>query len=274
MEELSKFFTNATIAGIIKVVVVVVVGLFTAKILGNIIEKSVTERFDPQKGNIARKLATYFILLAVLIVVLSTFGIGLTGLLAAIGLFTVAIGFAAQTSVSNVISGLFLQMERPFEVDDIIEVDGTAGVILSVDLLSTKLRTFDNLFIRIPNETLLKSTIKTISKYETRRIDIDFGIAYKENIAHSKEVITSFVQSHPLVLKDPEPLVFTLSLGDSSVNLKARVWINRNNYITAIDQLTEGIKNALDDAGIEIPFPHLSLYFGEKPEFSISGNGG
>ncbi len=274
MEELSKFFTNATIAGIIKVVVVVVVGLFTAKILGNIIEKSVTERFDPQKGNIARKLATYFILLAVLIVVLSTFGIGLTGLLAAIGLFTVAIGFAAQTSVSNVISGLFLQMERPFEVDDIIEVEGTAGVILSVDLLSTKLRTFDNLFIRIPNETLLKSTIKTISKYETRRIDIDFGIAYKENIAHSKEVITSFVQSHPLVLKDPEPLVFTLSLGDSSVNLKARVWINRNDYISAIDQLTEGVKNALDDAGIEIPFPHLSLYFGEKPEFSISGNGG
>ena len=274
MEELSKFFANATIAGIIKVVVIVVVGLFTAKILGNIIEKSVTERFDPQKGNRARKLATYFILLAVLIVVLSTFGIGLTGLLAAIGLFTVAVGFAAQTSVSNVISGLFLQMERPFEVDDIIEVDGTVGVILSVDLLSTKLRSFDNLFIRIPNETLLKSTIKTISKYETRRIDIDFGIAYKENIAHSKEVITSFVQSHPLVLKDPEPLVFTLSLGDSSVNLKARVWINRNDYITAIDQLTEGVKNALDDAGIEIPFPHLSLYFGEKPEFSISGNGG
>jgi small-conductance mechanosensitive channel len=274
MEELSKFFANATVAGIIKATVIMVAGLLTIRVLSRIVEKSLTERFDRHTASIAKKIITYLLLLAILMVVLSTFGIKLTALLAAAGLFTVAIGFAAQTSISNIISGFFLLLERPFEVDDIVEVEGTAGIVLSMDMMSTKIRTFDNLFVRIPNEAILKATVKTISKYAIRRIDVDFGIAYNEKISHAKEVVTAFLKSHPLVLEDPEPLVFTLSMGDSAVNLRARVWINRNNYISGIDQITHGIKDTLDEANIEIPYPHLTLYFGEKPEFAISGNGG
>jgi small-conductance mechanosensitive channel len=273
MEEVSRLFANATASGIIKAAVIVVTGLLAARILGKTVEKSMTDRFDRHKGTLARKITTYLILLSVLMVVLSTFGIRLSGLLAAAGLFSVALGFAAQTSVSNAISGFFLLMEKPFAVDDVIDVEGAVGIVLSMDMLSTKLRTFDNLYLRIPNETILKSKVKTITKYSIRRIDIDFSIAYREKISCAKEVVTNFVKAHPLVLEDPAPQVFTLSMGDSGINLKARVWINRQNYINAVDQLNQGIKDALDEAGIEIPYPHLMLYFGEKPQFSISGKG-
>ena len=114
-------------------------------------------------------------------------GFKLSVLLGAAGVLTVAVGFASQTSASNIISGLFLLGERPFSVGDVIRVGSTTGEVLSIDLLSAKLRTFENLFVRIPNETLIKSEVTNLSRLPVRRLDLKIGIAYKEEVGENKE---------------------------------------------------------------------------------------
>ena len=146
------------------------------------------------------------------------------------------------------------------------------GIVLSLDLLSTKLRTFANLFVRIPNENILKNSVKTFSKYKIRRITVDFSIAYKEKIAEAKEVVRKFPKASPLVLEDPKPMTIATSLADSGVLLEGIVWIDRTQLLKAKDVVTAGIKKALDDAGIEIPHPHLTLYLGDPKLLSKKGS--
>ncbi len=191
---------------------------------------------------------------------LGVFGVNPGGLVAALGLFSVAVGFAAQTSVSNLIAGFFLIFERPFSIGDAVDIGGQTGIVLSIGLLSTKMRTYDNILIRIPNETVLKSTIKTFTAFDIRRIDTTVGISYAADIEKAKEVIRNFLKSEPVFLAEPQPIIFAEELGDSSVNLKVMVWIRRTDYLKAKETLVEGIKNALDAAGIEIPFPQRVVH--------------
>ncbi len=123
-----------------------------------------------------------------LISVLAEFEIDLTGVLAAAGIVGIVIGFAAQTSVSNIISGFFLLSDKPFEIGEAIEIDGQAGHVLDISLLSTRIRTFDNRYLRIPNSAVANARIVNLSRYEIRRLDIQVGIAYKENIQKALEI--------------------------------------------------------------------------------------
>ncbi len=192
--------------------------------------------------------------------ILGVFGVNPGGLVAALGLFSVAVGFAAQTSVSNLIAGFFLIFERPFSIGDAVDIGGNTGIVLSIGLLSTKMRTYDNILIRIPNETVLKSTIKTFTAFDIRRIDTMVGISYAADIEKAKEVIRNFLNQEPVFLAEPQPIIFAEELGDSSVNLKVLVWIRRTDYLKAKETLVQGIKKALDEAGIEIPFPQRVIH--------------
>src|SRR5699024_2454555 len=116
-------------------------------------------------------------------------GISLAPLLGAAGIAGVALGFASQTSVSNIISGLFLIAESPFKVDDIITVKSTTGVVLSIDILLVKLRTFDNQYVRIPNETLIKTEVTNITRFPIRRLNTTISVAYKEDIGQVREIL-------------------------------------------------------------------------------------
>ena len=131
---------------------------------------------------------------------------------------------------------------------------------MDISLLSTRIRTFDNVYVRIPNEKVFNSTIKNMSKFNIRRIDVETGIAYKEDIEKAKNVILEFAESSEYVLTEPEPQVIVKELSDSSVNLILRCWIESANYVEALSSLTEGVKKALDNAGIEIPFPQRVVY--------------
>jgi small-conductance mechanosensitive channel len=134
-------------------------------------------------------------------------GFSLAVIMGAAGVLTVAIGFASQTTASNLISGLFLIGERSFEIGDIIKVGNTTGEVLSIDALSVKLRTFDNLFVRIPNETLIKSEVTTLSRFPIRRLDLQLGVAYKEDIEQVRKVLMAVADSNPLCLDEPSPAV-------------------------------------------------------------------
>jgi small-conductance mechanosensitive channel len=198
-------------------------------------------------------------------------GFDLSVVLGAAGILSVAIGFASQTSASNLISGLFLMMERPFSIGDIIKVGDTTGEVISIDLLSVKVRTFDNLFVRLPNESMIKTQVTTLTRFPIRRADIKVGIAYKENIEKVKDILTNLAETNPICLEEPAPLFILLGFGNSSIDIQFSVWAKKENFLTLKNTFYQEIKEAFDTHGVEIPFPHVSLYSGEatKP-FPVS----
>ncbi len=223
----------------------------------------VSRRYTPQQGLVAGKVILYPGILLLLVTILSQLGFTLAPLLGAAGIVGIAIGFASQTSVSNIISGFFLIAERPFEVGDVIQVGTTVGRVLSIDTLSVKLRTFDNRFIRIPNETLVKSEVTTITRFPIRRIDLSIGVAYKEDIRRVRQILVEVAAENPRALMEPAPVVFFDSYGESSLDLRLAVWATKENFIALKTSLLEEVKERFDREGIEIPFPHRSLYAGE-----------
>jgi small-conductance mechanosensitive channel len=192
------------------------------------------------------------------------FALGL--LLGAAGILPVAVGFASQTSASNIISGLFLLGERPFAVGDIIRVNGTVGEVLSIDLLAVKLRTLDNLFVRIPNETLIKSEVTNIRHFPIRRIDLQVGVAYREDMRKVREVLMDVADRNPLCLEEPAPRLLFQGFGESSLNFEFRLWAKTDNFFEIKNTIPVEIKEAFDEHGIEIPFPHRTLYTGSETE--------
>lgn len=222
----------------------------------------VGEKYSPQQGMVAAKVLLYPGLLLIFVSVLHQLQFSLAPLLGAAGIVGIAVGFASQTSVSNVISGFFLIAEKPFEVDDVIQVGDTVGRVLSIDTLSVKLRTFDNRFVRIPNETIVKSQVTTITRFPIRRLDLNVGVAYKEDIGRVRALLLEVTRRDPLALMEPEPEIFFDAYGDSGLELRLAVWAKRENFLVLKNSLLESIKARFDQAGIEIPFPHRTLYAG------------
>lgn len=215
-----------------------------------------------QEHAMVRRLAFWGVMGLAAVSALRELGFELSVLLGAAGVLTVAVGFASQTSASNLISGLFLMAEKPFTVGDVIKVGNTMGEVLSVDLLSVKMRTFDNVFVRIPNETMIKAEISNYTRFPIRRLDVKVGVAYKENIARVREVLLRVAEKNPLCLEEPKPLIIFLGFGESSLDLQFSVWALRQNFLDLRNSIQEEIKQAFDEAGIEIPFPHRTLYAG------------
>jgi small-conductance mechanosensitive channel len=190
----------------------------------------------------------------------------MTAVLGAAGIVGIAIGFASQTSVSNVISGIFLISEQPFQVGDLIKIGDTTGVVLSIDLLSIKLRTFDNQLIRFPNETLIKNQVNNITRFPIRRLDIELGVAYKENVEHVKKVLSEIARKNIYCLDEPEPLILFKNFGDSALEFLFAVWCVKTDYLKLRQTIMQKIKESFDVEGIEIPFPHRTLYTGSVTE--------
>ncbi len=230
------------------------------------VKRWVTSQYSAQQALLVGKLVLYPGVVLILVMTLSELGFQLAPLLGAAGILGIAVGFASQTSVSNVISGFFLIGERPFQVDDVIQVGDTVGRVLSIDTLSVKLRTFDNRFIRIPNETIVKSQVTTVTRFPIRRLDVNVGVAYKEDIPRCREVLLDVARANPRALMEPEPTVFFDGYGDSSLDLRLAVWTMRENFFTLKNTILEEIKARFDAEGIEIPFPHRSLYAGEASD--------
>jgi len=242
----------------------VVVGLPLVFFLSRLTRRWATSQVSAQVGLIAGKLVFYAGGVTLLVTTMLELGFSLAPLLGAAGVVGIALGFASQTSVSNVIAGLFLIAEQPFIVDDIIQVGDITGVVLSVDTMSVKLRTFDNRFVRIPNETLFKSTVVNITRFPIRRVDVRIGVAYREDPDRVRDVLLDVADKNPLALMEPEPRVIFDGFGDSSVNFLFAVWAARENWLELKNTIQPEVKQRFDEEGIEIPFPHRSLYVGSE----------
>lgn len=261
-----QLLTHERTFDVLRALFLLFVGFFVARLLRRVPKRAMGGRAHPHQIVLAQRLVFYVVFGLFAVSALHQLGFNLGVLLGAVGILSVAIGFASQTSASNLISGLFLLGERPFSVGDIIDVGGTLGEVLSVDLLSVKLRTFDNLFVRIPNETLIKSEVKTLTRFPIRRLDMQLGVAYRENIDHVRKVLLEVADRNPLCLDEPKPTFIFLGFGDSALNIQFSVWARRENFLDLRNSMHERVKLAFDDAGIEIPFPHRSLYTGSMTE--------
>lgn len=230
-----------------------------SKALGSYFKKRSSEHL----GLVVQKAIFLLGFTIIAVTILYEFGFQLTALLGAAGIASVAIGFASQTSLSNIISGIFLYWEKPFQVGDIIEVNNTRGVVMSIDLMSVKLRQFDNLFVRIPNETMIKAQVTNITRFPIRRLDIKVGVAYKEDIDKVVRVLKEVADENPHSLDEPEPIVIFENYGDSSLNFMLGIWFEKSEFLKLKNEIMADIKKRFDREGIEIPFPHHTLYTGE-----------
>lgn len=229
-----------------------------AKLLHRALKKHST----PQAAMLGYQIVNYGGGILLLLTVLTQLGFKISTILGAAGIAGVAIGFAAQTSLSNLISGMFLIWEKPFQVDDLIKVNTTMGVVVEIDLLSTKLRSFDNTLIRMPNETLIKSELVNITRYEIRRLDINLGVAYKEDVGKVIEVLRAVADANPYCLDEPEPLIMFKGFGASSLDFLFGVWFSKTDFLAIRNTVQREILEAFRREEIEIPFPHLTVYTG------------
>lgn len=236
------------------------IGIPSVLLVGRWTRNWVTRNSSEQRGLVIGRLITYAGLLGLGVTVLVQLGFHLTPLLGAAGILGIALGFASQTSVSNLISGFFIMGEQSFVVGDVIEVGDRTGTVLSIDMLSVKLRTFDNKLVRIPNETLVKSEVVTVTRFPIRRIDILLGVAYHENLDEVRELLFQIARSTPGVLMEPEPVFIFRAFGDSSLDLQLGVWATRESWLETKNAVHFRIKRGLDEAGIEIPFPQRTIH--------------
>lgn len=263
---INQFFEPQKLVSIVRILVLVFIGLPSIYAVSRWLRKYFNKKFSSQQAMLFSKLVLYAGALIIIFSILNELGFKLTHLLGAAGIVGIAVGFASQTSVSNIICGLFLITEKPFEVDDVITVQGNTGVVLSIDILSVKLRTFDNKMIRIPNETIIKSDMTNVTYFPIRRIDINVGVAYKEDIGRVREVLLDVAHHNPLCLNEPEPLVVFSGFGESSIDFLLLVWAVKTDWLALKNSITEEVKNRFDEENIEIPFPHLSLYSGSATQ--------
>jgi small-conductance mechanosensitive channel len=220
---------------------------------------------DPSIRQLIENLFAVLMVTFAVVAILAQFGFDVLSIVAGLGIVGIAVGFAAQSTLSNFIAGITLLIERPFRIGDWVSINGQDGKVVKIALRTTWLRTRDNIFTMIPNDSVASSDIVNYSAEGATRLNIPVGIAYKESARAAREVIMPILLSHSEVLKGGamEPRVVMKSLGDSSVDLEVKIWITPDNLDVQpriMADVLEQIKEALDAAGIEIPFPHLQLF--------------
>ena len=254
-----KLITWENLFKLIGAVIVIFCVSIVFKLISRAIKSISPEKLLPQHNQLIRKIITYLSFTIVAMYVLSLFGIKLSAIWGAAGIAGVAIGFAAQTSVSNLISGLFVLSERVIKIGDFITVDGESGTVDSVGLLSVKIHTNDNQMIRIPNSTIINSALKNNNYFENRRMTFQISIDYNSDMNKALEVLQTVPALCPTVLKDPEPKVWYDGFGDSGINMTLAVWFVPANLIQTKNDVFIAMKKVFDEANINIPFSRIDV---------------
>jgi small-conductance mechanosensitive channel len=245
----------------------VLAGYFFAKLVSVNVAKSVAKRISPHRTMLLRRSIFYLILALFIVIAFQQLGFEVGALLGAAGILTAAIGFASQTSMSNLISGLFILGEQPFEMGDTIRINDIQGEVVSIGLISVRIRTSDNIMVRIPNETLIKTAVTNLSFFPLRRIDLKIGISHHENIQRVKTLFFEIAAKTPLCLIDPKPSLQVQNFWDTSVELQFSVWANQSDFNEVKNYLQEEILQIFAGQEIKIPFSkHLVALEKENKE--------
>lgn len=214
-----------------------------------------TNWMDGTLKPLVASLVRYLVLIITIVAVLNQFGVETTSVIAVLGAAGLAIGLALQGTLSNVAAGVMILALRPFKIGDYVEAGGKAGTIKEVGLFGTEFATPDNVFISVPNSAIVSGAISNYSHHGTRRIDIIVGIGYGADIDQAFDVLGKLAADDSRIKTDPAVHLSVRELADSSVNLGIRFWVNAADYWDVLFDMNKGVKQSLDAAGIEIPFP-------------------
>lgn len=247
--------------------VIVFVGKFLAKLISAGTSKVLAHRkVDAAVISFLSSIIYGIVFFVSIIAAISHLGFNTSSLVAIIGAAGLAIGLALQGSLSNFASGVLLITLKPFKTGDFVEVAGIAGIVEEIHIFSTKFRTGDNKTVIVPNGAVTSSSITNYSSKPTRRIDLVIGVSYDADLAKTRELLHEIASTHENVLKDQDVTVGVSELADSSVNLVVRPWVKSADYWPTYFDLLEKIKVTLDENGIEIPYPQMSLHMAKDCE--------
>lgn len=266
------FFENFEIKELLKpeiferglhILIILVVGFLAVRLLALIIRRTVLKKATAQVQMIVRKAIVYAGFTIIILAVLGELGVKLSAILGAAGILGLAVGIASQKSLGSIISGLFLVSDKTYEVGDVIRVGDKTGTVYSIDLLSVKLKTFDNLLVRIPHDEIISAHVTNITKFPIRRMDFSIQVAYRTDLSRAREILLDIAAENPLCLDEPEPFFMFTDFGNSGIGIFFAVWFEKQNFVSVKNSVFPAIKGRFDEAGIEIPFPHTTLYTGE-----------
>jgi small-conductance mechanosensitive channel len=252
--------------GILIAVLIIFAAFILSKIVTVNLRRILKAKLEKSQVELIVKIVGYLIIIFSIFIALPFTGVNISGILVVGGIAGIVIGFASQSIVGNLISGIFLMLERPIKVGDQLEVEGVRGFVEDINIISTIVRTYDGLYIRIPNEKVFTSSITNFVTNVVRRFEYVIGIRYEDDAEKAIEIIQKILEDHPFVLKNPEAQVFVNNLGESSVDIVVRIWAPIQVWYSVKMELLWKIKENLEKNGIEIPFPQRVIWFANKKE--------
>ena len=267
MENLNEWISEHAIDWAVQIgiaIAIFIVGKIIANILANLVRKGMTRAgTDVLLVGFIGSMVYIILLIAVVLAAVDSLGVNVTSLMAIVGAAGLAVGLAMKDSLSNFAAGIMIIIFRPFKIGDYIEAGGTAGVVDEIGLFATLMHSPDNKRVIVPNASILGGNITNVSALPTRRVDLVFGIGYDDNIGQARDIIQAVLGADERILKDPEPSIAVGELGDSSVNINVRPWVNAGDYWPVRADLLETVKVRFDEAGISIPFPQRDVHMHE-----------
>ncbi len=260
-EELTPYFVEYGLE-LIGAVAILIIGLIAAKWLGKRVEgyMNKSERFDATITPLFVKAVKILVIAVTVLAVLNKFGVETASLIAVLGTIGLAIGLALQGTLSNIASGIMLLIMRPFNVGDTVDIGSTSGVVDEIGLFVTQMHTFDNVAITMPNSKIWGTEIKNYSRNDKRRVDMEFGIAYDDDMDKAIAIVKEELDADERVLDEPEALVAVSNLGDSAVSIRVRPWTDTPNVWPLRYHFTKRIKERFDDKEISFPFPQRDIH--------------
>lgn len=253
---------------IIGALLIFIVGKWLARRIANLLAKLMEKGdVDTTLVNFLTNLAYYTMVVLVVIAAIGRLGVNTASFLTIIGAAGLAVGLALKDSLSNFAAGVMLVLFRPFTIGDVVSTAGITAKVEKITIFNTVFCTADNQQIIVPNNKIISDIITNINAKDTRRIDLVVGISYADDMAKTKDILQGLAEADSRVLTDPATTIAVAELADSSVNLVFRPWVKTADYWNVRFDLTENIKNALDEAGISIPFPQQDVHlFVDKEE--------
>ncbi|NMC57809.1 MAG: mechanosensitive ion channel family protein [Candidatus Methanofastidiosa archaeon] len=243
---------------------IIVASIIAAKGLTIGLRKYFKEKMEKDMLGVLLKITYYSIIGIAIILVLPVVGINTSSLLVAGGVTGIIIGFASQSIVGNLMSGIFLMAERPIKIGSQVEIDTVRGFVEDIGLVSTVLRDYEGLYTRLPNEKVFTSNIKNYSANVARRIEYSIGIRFTDDAEKAIDIIKCLVEEHPYILKHPSPDIFVDNISDSSVILMMRAWAPISQWYETKKELLWKIKTNLERDGIQIPYPQRVVWFANQ----------
>ncbi|MGI6176973.1 MAG: mechanosensitive ion channel family protein [Eubacterium sp.] len=255
----------AEIAGmLIKAGLILVIGMIVIKIVLAIAKKAlVNTKLDPSAHSFILSALKFIMWTFIVIMILQQLGVSTASLVTVLGGAAAAVALGLQNSMSNVASGLVTMVNKPFIKGDEVEIKGTVnavGIVDEVGPMVTKLHTYDNKVMSIPNSLLTSSVLLNYTQAGLRRVDKTFSVSQDADIDHVKDVIRGVIKDEPIFKDDPEPIIGISSHGDSAVMYDVKAWCDSAEYLTAVYRLEEGIEKAFRSAGIEVPYPQMDVH--------------